>query len=53
MAKRVAKIERKTKETTIKIGLNLDGSGITYIKSEIGFLDHMLDLWSFEEKQET
>ena len=47
MGKRVAKIERKTKETTIKIELNLDGSGITDINSGIGFLDHMLDLWSF------
>ena len=47
MGKRVAKIERKTKETTIKLELNLDGSGITDINSGIGFLDHMLDLWSF------
>ncbi len=47
MGKRVAGIERKTKETTIKLELNLDGSGITDINSGIGFLDHMLDLWSF------
>ena len=45
--KRMVKIERKTKETTIKLELNLDGSGITDIKSGIGFLDHMLDLWTF------
>jgi len=45
--KRVAKIERKTKETAIKLELNLDGSGKTNIKSGIGFLDHMLDLWAF------
>ena len=44
---RIAKIERKTKETAIKLELNLDGSGETDIKSGIGFLDHMLDLWSF------
>ncbi len=48
MGKRVAKIERKTKETTIKLELNLDGSGMTDINSGIGFLDHMLDLWSFQ-----
>ena len=45
--KRVAKIERKTKETAITLELNLDGSGKTDIKSGIGFLDHMLDLWAF------
>jgi imidazoleglycerol-phosphate dehydratase len=45
--KRVAKIERKTKETAIKLELNLDGTGNTDIKSGIGFLDHMLDLWAF------
>ena len=45
--KRVAKIERKTKETAIKLELNLDGTGKTNIKSGIGFLDHMLDLWAF------
>jgi len=45
--KRVAKIERKTKETAITLELNLDGSGKTDINSGIGFLDHMLDLWAF------
>ena len=45
--KRVAKIERTTKETAIKLELNLDGTGKTDIKSGIGFLDHMLDLWAF------
>ncbi len=45
--KRVAKIERITKETKIKLELNLDGSGKTEIKTGIGFLDHMLTLWAF------
>lgn len=45
--KRVAKIVRKTKETAIKLELNLDGSGKTEIDTGIGFLDHMLDLWAF------
>ena len=45
--KRVVKIERKTKETKIKLELNLEGSGISDVKTGIGFLDHMLDLWTF------
>ena len=45
--KRVAKIGRITNETKIKLELNLDGSGKTEIKTGIGFLDHMLNLWAF------
>ena len=45
--KRVAKVERITNETKIKLELNLDGSGKTEIKTGIGFLDHMLNLWAF------
>ena len=45
--KRIAKIERETKETKIKLELNLEGSGISDVKTGIGFLDHMLDLWTF------
>ena len=45
--KRVAKFERITNETKIKLELNLDGSGKTEIKTGIGFLDHMLNLWAF------
>ena len=45
--KRVAKIERITKETKIKLELNLDGSGKTEIKTGIGFLDHMLNVCAF------
>ncbi|MCL2254581.1 MAG: imidazoleglycerol-phosphate dehydratase HisB [Lachnospiraceae bacterium] len=40
---RIAKIERKTKETNITLTLNLDGSGKAQVKSGIGFLDHMLE----------
>ena len=40
---RNSSVERNTKETQIKINLNLDGTGISKLKSGIGFLDHMLD----------
>jgi len=45
--KRIAKIERITSETKIKLELNIDGSGKVDVKTGIGFLDHMLDLWAF------
>jgi imidazoleglycerol-phosphate dehydratase len=47
MKKRIAKVERKTKETDIKIKLNIDGAGEAKIKTGIGMLDHMLELFSF------
>jgi imidazoleglycerol-phosphate dehydratase len=42
MDNRIAKINRKTKETNISVELNLDGMGKYEIDSGIGFLDHML-----------
>ncbi len=41
---RTAKIERKTKETDIKLTLNLDGKGQYSINTSIPFFDHMLSL---------
>ena len=41
---RTARVERSTKETQIKLGLGLDGSGKASISTGAGFLDHMLDL---------
>jgi len=43
MNQRQASVERTTKETTIKLSLNLDGSGSSDINSSIPFLDHMLE----------
>ena len=41
---RKAEVERKTKETDIKISLAIDGQGQTNIASGIPFFDHMLTL---------
>jgi imidazoleglycerol-phosphate dehydratase len=41
---RVARIHRKTKETDIRVRLNLDGRGTSRISTGIRFLDHMLEL---------
>lgn len=43
MESRIAVCTRKTKETDIRISLNLDGGGNTKIQTGIGFFDHMLE----------
>lgn len=40
---RTATIERKTKETEIKVTVDLDGTGAFNVKTGVGFLDHMLE----------
>ncbi|WP_289644620.1 bifunctional histidinol-phosphatase/imidazoleglycerol-phosphate dehydratase HisB [Maribacter aestuarii] len=43
LKQRKANIHRKTNETDIKIELNIDGTGTSYIKTGLAFFDHMLD----------
>ena len=40
---RTAAISRKTKETSIQLSINLDGTGQAKLSTGIGFFDHMLE----------
>ena len=42
MTVRKAKIKRETKETSVSVSLNLDGSGKTSVVTGISFLDHLI-----------
>jgi len=42
MTIRKAKIKRETKETSVSVGLDLDGSGKTSVTTGISFLDHLI-----------
>ncbi|MDA8210462.1 MAG: imidazoleglycerol-phosphate dehydratase HisB [Clostridia bacterium] len=46
MAVRTAKVSRKTAETDIELSLVLEDGKTGNIASGVGFLDHMLTLWS-------
>jgi len=44
--KRTASVSRSTKETQIKIDLDIDGTGVSKIETGIPFFDHMLTLFA-------
>jgi imidazoleglycerol-phosphate dehydratase len=46
MTSRTASIQRETSETRISLELNIDGAGQSEISSGVGFLDHMLTLFT-------
>jgi imidazoleglycerol-phosphate dehydratase len=43
---RTAEINRKTRETSIRVKLDLDGTGQSRVKTGIGFFDHMLEAFA-------
>ncbi len=43
---RIAKVKRDTTETQIEVEVNLDGTGVYKVDTGIGFLNHMLELFS-------
>ena len=57
MANRTAEVVRETKETRIRVWIDLDGTGKTEAQTGIGFFDHMLDSFGrhggFDLKVET
>jgi imidazoleglycerol-phosphate dehydratase len=42
MAIRKSKIKRETKETSVSISVNIDGSGKTSVNTGVSFLDHLI-----------
>lgn len=43
---RTASIDRRTRETQIQLELNVDGTGQSQLATGVGFLDHMLELFT-------
>ena len=41
MGDRIAKLQRKTKETDIRINFSIDGRGPSMINTGLGFFNHM------------
>lgn len=46
MSQRTAEIVRTTRETDIRLTLNVDGTGVSQVATGVGFLDHMLELFA-------
>lgn len=47
---REANIRRETAETAVELTLNLDGAGAAEVDTGVGFLDHMLTLFTFHAR---
>lgn len=47
MTERRSALERKTRETEVRISLDLDGKGEVEVSTGIGFFDHMLALLAY------
>ena len=43
---RMARVERKTKETQVAVQLDIDGTGTAKVATPIPFFSHMLEAWS-------
>ncbi len=46
MTRRIGKVERKTRETSVTASINLDGTGRARVQTPVGFLSHMLELFA-------
>jgi imidazoleglycerol-phosphate dehydratase len=46
VTQRATEINRKTRETDIRLRLDLDGRGDAQVATGVGFLDHMLELFA-------
>jgi imidazoleglycerol-phosphate dehydratase len=46
MSSRVAALERKTSESSVKVRVDLDGTGASDVITGVGFYDHMLTAFS-------
>ncbi|MDD5556732.1 MAG: imidazoleglycerol-phosphate dehydratase HisB [bacterium] len=46
MRRRTGEVRRKTRETDIRVRVDLDGGGTADVRTGIGFFDHMLEIFA-------